>query len=127
VNKDKLLLLLASFIVIACIIVAIKDKKHYNKILIECKKSLYYYFLFARATNRERAQLKHIFGNKMIGEKEIAIVRAMIERYKIEEKIHTILSREIKAVRKIVSTYQGSAAQKKMLSELLEYNLNRSK
>lgn len=38
-NKDKLLLLLASFIVIACIIVAIKDKKHYNKILIECKKS----------------------------------------------------------------------------------------
>jgi hypothetical protein len=52
---------------------------------------------------------------------------AMIERYKIEEKIHTILSREIKAVRKIVSTYQGSAAQKKMLSELLEYNLNRSK
>jgi hypothetical protein len=93
----------------------------------EGKKTLYYYFLFARATNRERAQLKHIFGNKMIGEKEIAIVRAMIERYKIEEKIHTILSREIKAVRKIVSTYQGSAAQKKMLSELLEYNLNRSK
>ncbi len=93
----------------------------------EGKKTLYYYFLFARATNTERARLKRIFGNSSVGEREIAVVRTMIERYEIEKKIHTILSREIRAVRKIVDAYRGPKAEKQMLNELLEYNLNRSK
>lgn len=40
-NKDKLLIALAFFIVISCTIVAIEDKKRYNKIDIACKKQCY--------------------------------------------------------------------------------------
>lgn len=39
--NDKIQLGIVSFIVIACVVIAIKDKKRYNKIDTTCKKQCY--------------------------------------------------------------------------------------
>ncbi len=92
----------------------------------EGKKTLYYYFLFKQSSAAERKKLEGIFGNTSMTQNEVALVRELIMKYGIQKKIAKILSYRITAVKKVVAAYDGAAGQKKMLYELLEYNLNRS-
>jgi geranylgeranyl diphosphate synthase type I len=93
----------------------------------EGKKTLYYFFLFQKCSIEEKKQLHTIFGNKNLSAKQLAYVRGLISKYKINELIDKQLLIQIKKAYDVVSKMKNNAKQNEMLAMLTDYNLNRSK
>ncbi len=91
----------------------------------EGKKTLYHYFLFTLASPSERAALDLLFGNGNITKDELLYVHNLINTYGIAKKINHYLKKEVSAAQKIISVLPFKIEQKKVLLELLAFNLNR--
>ena len=101
--------------------------------LREGKKTLYYCFLFKRATPQEKKRLQNIFGRPAASgiplrrEKlEIKFVHSLIAKYGISAEIEKFLEKEVKRARGIIGQIRVAAKYKKILNEILEYNLRRT-
>ena len=91
----------------------------------EGKKTLFYLYLFQNPENRE--QLRKIFGNPEIGSQEITLVREMIKKYGIQEKIKAKIEELEKQAVGYIQELPISVQKKSFLDELLKYNLKRTK
>jgi dsDNA-specific endonuclease/ATPase MutS2 len=76
---------------------------------------------------KKKKQLHTIFDNKNLYAKQLAYVRGLISKYKINELIDKQLLIQIKKAYDVVSKMKNNAKQNEMLAMLTDYNLNRSK
>lgn len=91
----------------------------------EGKKTLYHYFLWRLADNAERKRLAAIFGNPKLTDKDMAFVRALVERYGIKQRIEAIVAKETRSARKILAETGLTEGQRATFEALTTYIVER--
>jgi geranylgeranyl diphosphate synthase type I len=93
----------------------------------EGKKTLYHLYLMQRVNDRERKKLLNIFGNKDIDKSEVKYIRDLVEKYKVDGKIDKEIGSFYKKAKGLVSGLIIEKKYKDILSQILEYNLERKR
>lgn len=93
----------------------------------EGKKTLYHFYLMEKVNKKEKDKLTKIFGNQKITKNDVKLVRTLVKKYKIDEKIDQEVSSIYKKAKKLIKNLKTENKYKKILLQILEYNLKRSK
>ncbi|MCX7820862.1 MAG: polyprenyl synthetase family protein [Brevinematales bacterium] len=92
----------------------------------EKKKTFYYYYLNELANQRDFETIKNIYSKKEIDNNDVEVIRNLIEKYKIQEKINEKLCLFSDFIRDGIKSLTASENYKKELFEFLDYNLTRN-
>lgn len=92
----------------------------------ENKKTLYHHFLFTKVSYSERKKISHIFGNHTITQADIDYIHKLIYAYSIPQFIEQELGGYSKQAYNIIDSLDIPLIKRKLLIQLLEYNLNRN-
>jgi geranylgeranyl diphosphate synthase type I len=93
----------------------------------ENKKTLYHYYLFQRASSRDRKRLARIFGQEQLAAEEIEEVKDMLEVYRISSTVRDKMLNLSKRARNQIKNLEVGFSEKQVLFELLDYILERNK
>ena len=93
----------------------------------EGKQTLYRYFLFSKATGNDNDQLKQIFGNPNITDKDIVFVRNQITHLKIEQDICDIVDKQHVIIKEVLDHTPMKNEGKLLLNEFITYLSTRNR
>jgi geranylgeranyl diphosphate synthase type I len=94
----------------------------------EGKMTLYLAELKKRAEPETRMRLERIFGNRSIGEPEIAFVREKLERLGARRQVEVLASEYDREARGLIDRLpEGAGGERRVLTELLKYIRERTR
>jgi len=91
----------------------------------EGKKTLLYIYMLKNALEDDKKKLNDIFGNKDLSNSMVDKVRSIVERYNIKQLINKKIMMLGKKAEEVMQTLDIKDSHKKLLSDLLNYNINR--
>ncbi len=92
----------------------------------ENKKTLFYYYLFKNADEKDKRYLKGIFGREKINQKELNKVLSLLKKYEVEKIVTEKVTKLAKILSSQISELKVNENYKSKLLNFLEYNLNRA-
>lgn len=92
----------------------------------ENKKTIIRHFLFAKADRKIKKELEGIFGNQEIGREEVNKVRNIYKKLLLQETIDREIKKYMDEAWEIYKKIPLERSYKKILKELLEFNISRS-
>ena len=94
----------------------------------EGKKTLFHLYLFEAAGPDERVRLQEIFGNREADEKQIRMVLDAITANGVREKVRQTAAGFADKAGAAVKKFHGiDPGRKRLLEELIDYNINRTR
>ncbi len=91
----------------------------------EGKKSLYFHYLMAKSKGEDKQKLFSIFHNPKVTKKDVEIVRNMIRKYAIDLIISDMLQELGTRALEIIKSLKTSERFKNLLTQLLDYSMQR--
>lgn len=92
----------------------------------ENKKTIIRVLLYKRINDSEKERLNKIFGNGRVSKNDIETVKKMINKYKILDALSKDTEAKMEKIRTLLGKLTFDDKYKKMLNELLEFNLKRN-
>ncbi len=92
----------------------------------EKKKTFYYYYLNELATENDLKIIKNIYSKDNVELEDVEIIRNLIGKYKIQEKINERLFLFSNFIREGITSLNINDEYRKNLFEFLDYNLSRN-
>ncbi len=94
----------------------------------EGKKTLYYSYLFNKATESDLRRLSRIFGSSAAGPAELQYVRGLVKSLGVREEVAGVASELAAKARALIGALPASRQEdRQVLLDLLEYSLARSR
>lgn len=93
----------------------------------EGKKTFYWLFLLQQTSEKEKAQLKTIWGNGKSSKKDLAFVHTLLQKYSIDTRVHKIINQHLFHLEKLLDELLITQNNKQTLREFISYNIVRIK
>ncbi|MFA9289203.1 MAG: polyprenyl synthetase family protein [Weeksellaceae bacterium] len=93
----------------------------------ENKKTWLRHYLFMKATPAEKKKLEKLFGNTAITHEDVQYVRSVLEKYAICELIQPEIDTRVASIKKYLAEFDMQKKDTSLLTEFIDFNLNRKK
>jgi len=104
-----------------------KTGKKLGNDISEDKQTLYRYFLFDSADKDDLKKLKKIFGQEEILPAELALVQALIKKYKVEEKVNKVVDEHVTEMNQALAQLKLSGEAEDLMQSLIKFIIKREK
>lgn len=89
------------------------------------KKTIFYYFLFEKASKKDAISLASLFGKQDLTKEDVQFVRDCLKTYEVAKDVQDLVHKEAEKARKLIAELSQSQLQE-LLTWFVDYNLSRS-
>jgi len=93
----------------------------------ETKKTLFYFYLWQRASEKERRKLRNIFGQSRLTKRMLLCVLSLIEQYGIRKEVNKTIGKFRNKGRKLIISLSIPRQYQQILLEIMDYIVARNK
>lgn len=91
------------------------------------KKTIHRLILLKKCNEKEKSNLKKIFGNKNINKKEIELVRNLMKSKEVYDELNNLMKKLEEEAKKEINILELDEKQKNTIQEILKFNMSRIK